>query len=124
VTLLRSAFETDARAVLPAITAPVLVLHREGDAFTTTEHGRFLAAAIPGARYVEVAGQDHLFFAEGADRFVAEIQEFLTGVREAREPDRVLATVLFTDLVGSTEHAARLGDRRWRAPGRSSCRAP
>jgi len=114
VTLLRSAFETDARAVLPAIKVPVLILHREGDAFTTTEHGRYLAAAIPSARYVEVSGQDHLFFAEGADRFVAEIQEFLTGVRESVAPERVLATVLFTDVVRSTEEAARLGDSRWR----------
>jgi pimeloyl-ACP methyl ester carboxylesterase len=113
VTLLRRAFDTDARAVLPAIGVPTLILHRAGDPFTGIEHGRYLAEGIPGAKYVELAGSDHLFFAEDTDRLVAEIQEFLTGVREASEPDRVLATVLFSDVVGSTEHAAQLGDRRW-----------
>ncbi|MBI1848684.1 MAG: alpha/beta hydrolase, partial [Candidatus Rokubacteria bacterium] len=114
VTLLKSAFETDARGVLSAIKVPVLVLHRAGDPFTGPEHGRYLAESIPGARYVELSGVDHLFFAEDSERIVEEIQEFLTGVREAREPDRVLATILFTDIVGSTEPAARVGDRRWR----------
>ncbi|MBI3457486.1 MAG: adenylate/guanylate cyclase domain-containing protein [Candidatus Rokubacteria bacterium] len=114
VTLLRSAFETDARSVLPAITVPVLVLHRAGDPFTGPEHGRYVAERIPGARFVELSGVDHLFFAEDVDRLLAEIQEFLTGAREAREPDRVLATVMFTDIAGSTELATRLGDRQWR----------
>jgi class 3 adenylate cyclase len=114
VTLLRRAFDTDARAVLPAIGVPTLILHRAGDPFTGIEHGRYLAEHIRGAKYVELAGRDHLFFAEDTDRLVAEIQEFLTGAREATEPDRVLATILFADVVGSTEHAARLGDRRWR----------
>jgi len=114
VTLLRRAFDTDARAVLPAINVPTLVLHKAGDPFTGTEHGRYLADRIPGARYVELAGVDHLFFAEDPDQLVAEIQEFLTGVREAGEPERVLATVLFADIVGSTELAVKLGDRRWR----------
>ena len=114
VTLLRSAFATDARAVLPAIAVPVLVLHRAGDPFAGPEHGRYLAERIRGARYVELSGVDHLFFAEDVDRLLAEIQEFLTGVREAHEPDRVLATVMFVDIVGSTEQATRLGDRNWR----------
>jgi len=114
VTLLRSAFETDARSVLPAIAVPVLVLHRAGDPFTGPEHGRYLAEHIPGAKFVELSGVDHLFFAEDVDRLLAEIQEFLTGVREASEPDRVLATVMFADIVGSTDHATRLGDRQWR----------
>jgi pimeloyl-ACP methyl ester carboxylesterase len=113
VALLRSAYATDARAVLPAITVPVLVLHRAGDPFTGPEHGRYLAEHIRGARYVELSGVDHLFFAEDVDRLLAEVQEFLTGAREAREPDRVLATVMFVDIVGSTEQAARLGDREW-----------
>ena len=113
VTLLRRAFDTDARAVLPAITVPTLILHRAGDPFTGAEHGRYLADHIPGARYVELSGVDHLFFAEDADPLAAEVQEFLTGVRDAGEADRVLATVLFVDIVGSTEHAVRLGDRRW-----------
>ena len=114
VTLLRSAFETDARSVLSAITVPVLVLHRVGDPFTGPEHGRYLAERVPGAKYVELSGVDHLFFAEDMDPLLSEIQEFLTGVPEAREPDRVLATVMFVDIVGSTEHATRLGDRQWR----------
>jgi pimeloyl-ACP methyl ester carboxylesterase len=114
VTLLKSAYDTDARAVLPAITAPVLVLHRAGDPFTGPEHGRYLAEHIRGAKYVELSGTDHLFFAEDLEHILAEIREFLTGVREAREPDRVLASIMFVDVVGSTEHATRLGDRGWR----------
>ena len=114
VTLLRRAFDTDARAVLPSIGVPTLILHRAGDPFTGIAHGRYLAERIPGAKYVELSGNDHLFFAENAEHLLAEIQEFLTGAREAREPDRVLATVLFADIVASTEQAARLGDRRWR----------
>ena len=114
VRLLQSAFETDARSVLPAITVPVLVLHRAGDPFTGPEHGRYLAERVPGAKFVELSGVDHLFFAEDTDRLLSEIQEFLTGVPEAREPDRVLVTVMFVDIVGSTEHLTRLGDRQWR----------
>ena len=114
VRLLQSAFETDARSVLPAITVPVLVLHRAGDPFTGPEHGCYLAEHVPGAKFVELSGVDHLFFAEDMDRLLSEIQEFLTGVPEAREPDRVLVTVMFVDIVGSTEHATRLGDRQWR----------
>jgi len=113
VTLLRRAFDTDARGVLSAITVPTLILHKAGDPFTGPEHGRYLAERIPAARYVELTGIDHLFFAEDSARLVAEIQEFLTGVRDASEPDRVLATVLFADIVGSTELAAKMGDRRW-----------
>src|SRR5262249_16727678 len=113
VMLLRRAFDTDARGVLSSITAPTLILHKAGDPFTGPEHGRYLAERIPAARYVELSGIDHLFFAEDSVRLVAEIQEFLTGVRDASEPDRVLATVLFSDIVGLTETAARIGDRRW-----------
>ncbi|HYE91195.1 MAG TPA: adenylate/guanylate cyclase domain-containing protein [Terriglobales bacterium] len=114
VTLLRRAFDTDARAVLPSIGVPTLILHRAGDPFTGIAHGRYLAERIPRAKYVELSGHDHLFFAEDAQQLLAEIQEFLTGAREASEPDRVLATVLFADIVDSTAQAARLGDRRWR----------
>ena len=114
VALLRSAFETDARGVLSSIRVPTLILHRSGDPFTGPEHGRYLAEHIDGARYVELSGKDHLFFAEDTDRLIAEIQEFLTGVRESAEPERVLATILFLDVVQSTERAANLGDRRWR----------
>ena len=114
VTLLRSAFDTDARHVLRAIKVPVLLLHRTGDPFTSTDHGRYLAQHIAGSKYVELAGVDHLFFSEDTERLLAEIQEFLTGVREETEPERVLATVLFTDIVASTERAAEQGDRQWR----------
>ena len=114
VTLLRSAFDTDARHVLRAIKVPVLLLHRTGDPFTSTDHGRYLAQHIAGSKYVELAGVDHLFFSEDTERLLAEIQEFLTGVREETEPERVLATVLFTDIVASTERAAEEGDRQWR----------
>jgi len=114
VTLLRSAFETDARGVLSTIRVPTLILHRAGAPFTGPEHGRYLAEHIAGARYVELSGKDHLFFAEDTDRLIDEIQEFLTGVREPAEPECVLATILFVDIVGSTERAAELGDRRWR----------
>ncbi len=114
VTLLKSAYETDARAVLPAIEAPALVLHRAGDPFTGPEHGRYLAEHLREAKYVELSGVDHLFFAEDLEQILGEIREFLTGVREAREPDRVLASIVFVDVVGSTAHATRLGDRGWR----------
>jgi len=113
VTLLRRAFDTDARGVLSSIGVPTLILHKAGDPFTGPDHGRYLAQRIPAARYVELAGVDHLFFAEDSAQLVAEIQEFLTGVRDQSEPDRVLATVLFADIVGSTDLAAKMGDRRW-----------
>jgi class 3 adenylate cyclase len=100
--------------VVPAIRVPTLILHSVGDQVCHVENARYLARTIPAARYVELPGTDHVMYAELADVALAEIREFLTGVREAPEPDRVLATVLFTDLVGSTERAAELGDRRWR----------
>jgi class 3 adenylate cyclase len=104
----------DVRHVLPAIKVPTLVLHRTGDRNCSVELGRYLAQHIPGARYVEFPGDDHSLYVGDADAVIDEIEEFLTGVRPAVEPDRMLATVLFTDIVGSTEHAARLGDRQWR----------
>ena len=110
-------FETinnmDVRAVLPAIQAPTLVMHRRGDRLVDVGNGRYLADHIPGARYVELAGDDHIYFAGAADTLLDEIEEFVTGSRGIHDPDRVLATVMFTDIVGSTEYAARLGDRRW-----------
>jgi class 3 adenylate cyclase len=93
---------------------PTLVLHSVGDRICHVENARFLARTIPNARYVELPGADHLMCGELADTALAEIREFLTGVREAPEPDRVLATVVFTDLADSTERARELGDRRWR----------
>jgi len=106
--------QIDTRSVLPTIRAPTLVLQREGDREVAAEEERWIAAQIPGAKYVELGGDDHLVWVGDSDSLLDEVEEFLTGVRRGPEPDRILATVLFTDLVGSTELAARLGDRRWR----------
>jgi pimeloyl-ACP methyl ester carboxylesterase len=111
---MRMAHDIDVRDVAPAIRVPTLILHAGGDQICHVENARFLARTIPAARFVELPGGDHVMFAELADTALAEIREFLTGVRESPDPDRVLATVLFTDLVGSTEQARELGDRRWR----------
>ena len=100
--------------MLPAVRVPTLVLHRTGDRAMPVEGGRYLAERIDGAKYVELPGDDHLPWVGDQDAMLDEIEEFVTGVRHGPEPDRVLATVLFTDLVGSTELAAELGDRRWR----------
>jgi class 3 adenylate cyclase len=107
--------ETDIRHVLPTIRVPTLVMHRREDSFIDVRHGRYLAEHIPGARYVELEGSDSLFSVGDSDAILGEIGEFLTGVRHQREPDRVLATVMFTDIVGSTERAAQLGDSSWRS---------
>jgi class 3 adenylate cyclase len=112
--LLRMNCEVDVRSILPHVRVPALVLHRTGDRTMDVEGGRYLARHIPGARLVELLGDDHMPWVGDADTLVDEIEEFLTGVRHGREPDRVLATVLFTDIVGSTERAAALGDQRWR----------
>jgi class 3 adenylate cyclase len=110
-------FETinrlDVRDVLPAIRVPTLVLHRRDDRLIDVANARYLAEHIPGARYVELDGEDHIYFAGDADTLLDEIEEFVTGSRGVHDPDRVLTTVMFTDIVGSTQHAARLGDRRW-----------
>ncbi len=104
----------DVRPVLPSIKVPTLVMHRREDTFLMVQHGRYLGAHIPGARYVELEGTDSLFSVGDSEAILGEIEEFVTGVRHEREPDRVLATVLFTDIVHSTERAAELGDRAWR----------
>jgi class 3 adenylate cyclase len=103
----------DTRAVLPTIGVPTLVLHRTGDLDVNVKEGRWIANQIPGARYVELPGNDHIVWIGDTDALLDEVEEFLTGIRPVREADRVLATVLFTDIVGSTEKAADLGDRRW-----------
>jgi len=92
---------------------PALIVHRTGDRDVNIEEGRWLAARIPGARFVELPGEDHLPWVGDQDAMLDEVEEFLTGVRPARDVDRVLATVLFTDIVGSTDHLARLGDKAW-----------
>jgi pimeloyl-ACP methyl ester carboxylesterase/class 3 adenylate cyclase len=107
--------DIDVRDVLPAIHVPTLVLHRHSDRVVNRRAGQELASHIPGARYVELPGIDHLPWAGDGDAVVGEIEEFLTGARSVPEPDRVLATVMFTDIVGSTERATQLGDARWRA---------
>jgi pimeloyl-ACP methyl ester carboxylesterase len=112
--LIRMNSYIDTREILPTIQVPTLVLHRTGDHDVNVAEGRYIAAKIPGARFVELAGADHWISAGDTDAIADEIEEFLTGTRPAPELDRVLATVLFTDIVGSTERAAELGDRRWR----------
>jgi class 3 adenylate cyclase len=107
--------ETDVRGVLPSIAVPTLVMHRRDDQAIDPRHSRYLAEHIPGARYVELEGSDNLLVVGDSDRILAEVERFLTGTHTPPEPDRVLATVMFTDIVGSTETAARLGDRAWRA---------
>ena len=106
--------EIDIRHILPAIRVPTLLLHSVRDATIPIGASRYMAERIPGARLVELPGEDHLPWLTDLEAILGEIEEFLTGVRHAVEPDRVLATVLFTDIVGSTEKAAALGDRRWR----------
>ena len=104
----------DVRPLLPTIHVPTLVLHSRGNRHIRCGHGQYLAAHIAGAKYVELAGEDHLFYSGDIDRRLDEIEEFLTGTRPAPESDRVFATILFTDIARSTERAAELGDRRWR----------
>ena len=111
--LTRAFFETDIRQVLPVLSLPTLVLHRAGNQWARVEHGRYLAEHIPGAQYVELGGTDH-GFVPGDDEALDHIDQFLTGALRASEVNRVLATVLFTDIVGSTDQAATMGDRAWR----------
>ncbi len=112
VALSRMNSEIDVRHVLPAIRVPTLILVREGD---EPEHSRYQAERIPGARYVELPGRDHIPWFEDQDSIVDEIERFVAEVRhEEAELDRLLATVMFTDIVGSTEKAADLGDRKWK----------
>ena len=105
------AMNSDLRAVLPTITTPTLVLHRRDTLYYPVQLGRYLAAHISGARYVELDGADHFLWAGDAGAVLDEIEEFLTGTLGRGEPDRVLTTVMFTDIAGSTVRAARMGDR-------------
>jgi class 3 adenylate cyclase len=106
--------DLDVRDVLPSIRVPTLVVNRRDDTAVNPEHSRYLAASIPGARHVELDGIDNMFSAGNTEDLLAEIQQFLTGTRPEPEPDRMLATVLFTDIVDSTGRAAAMGDRDWR----------
>ncbi len=108
-------YESDVRDVLAAIRVPTLIIHRAEATGFRVEHGRYLAEHIPESRYVELPGTDNMIWAGDLGAMVAEIQDFVTGVRPAQGARRVLATVLFTDIVGSTRLAAELGDERWEA---------
>ena len=111
--IVRAAFERDVRQLLPSIPCPTLVLHREGDRYIHLGAGRYLAEHIPHARLVILPGDDHLAFVGDTDALVDEIEEFLTGERSGAEGDVVLAAVLFTDIVASTEHQTRVGAQEW-----------
>ena len=113
VAVMRMNLEIDVRHVLPIIHVPTLVIHRTGDRLTPVAQGRYLAERIPGARLAELAGDDHMPISN-CDQIIDQVEEFLTGSCHEVEVDRVLATVLFSDIVGSTEKAAALGDRKWR----------
>lgn len=106
--------DRDVRAVLSAISVPTLVMHRRDDRYAPVAHGRYLAEHIDGAKYVELPGADHLEFVGEVDPMLDEIQHFVAGLAGPQRAERVLATVLFTDLVGSTARAAELGDAGWR----------
>jgi pimeloyl-ACP methyl ester carboxylesterase len=114
IALMRMNREIDISGILHSIKVPTLVIHLTDDALVSVEGGRELAAGIPGARLVEIPGTDHLIFLDAGDRILEEIQEFLTGTRSAPGVDRVLATVVFEDIVDSTRRAEANGDRAWR----------
>jgi pimeloyl-ACP methyl ester carboxylesterase len=108
--------QIDVRPILPTVQVPTLVLHRRGDAMVPVELGRSLATQIPNAKFIEYPGEDHLFFSGEVEALLGDIEEFVTGHRESPSADleRVLATVLFTDIIGSTRSAAEMGDQAWR----------
>jgi pimeloyl-ACP methyl ester carboxylesterase len=112
--LLRMNGQIDIRHVVPAIRVPTLIMHRAGDLTVPVGGGRFLAEHIAGAKLIEYPGEDHLPWTSDSDKILGDIEEFVTGTRHAPEVDRVLATVMFTDIVKSTERAAEIGDRKWR----------
>ena len=114
VALNRMNIEIDARPVLPTIRVPTLVLHRKGDMLIQPGCGRYIADHVPHARYIELEGNDHVAWIGDSDALVDEVEEFVTGERAAVPIDRVLATVLFTDIVSSTPQLAAVGDRKWR----------
>ena len=115
VAMMKMVYAVDLRNFLPMIRVPTLVIHRRDARRIPIEVGRYLAEHIPDARFVEIPGIDSFMWAGEQEQIVDEIEEFLTGVRPQAMPDRVLATVLFTDIVASTERAAEIGDRRWRS---------
>jgi class 3 adenylate cyclase len=113
--IMQMSYEIDVRPVLPAIRVPTLIIHRTGDRAFSLEGARYLARHIAGSKLVELASDDHMpWVGSAVEPALGEIEELLTGVRQEPELDRILATVLFTDIVGSTDRLAELGDRRWR----------
>jgi class 3 adenylate cyclase len=112
--LMSSYMDIDVRPALPLVHIPTLVMHRTGDRMVPVAHGHYLAEHIDGARLVELQGTDHFWWTEDADQILDEVEEFLTGVRSVPSADRVLASVMFTDIVDSTRRAVELGDREWR----------
>jgi class 3 adenylate cyclase len=113
VALMRMNSEIDVRPILPSIRVPTFIIHRQGDVRVNVEAGRFMARQIPNAKYLELPGSDHMLWTGETERILDEAEEFLTGSRSAIESDRVLATVLFTDIVNSTKRAETIGDRAW-----------
>jgi class 3 adenylate cyclase len=109
----RAEFEQDLRPFLSSVSVPTLILHREGDRYIEVGAGRFLAEHIPGAKFVMLPGDDHLFFVGDTDELIDEIEEFLTGARSGAEGEVKLAALLFSDIVASTEYQARVGPREW-----------
>lgn len=105
--------QVDIRHVLPTIQVPVMVIHAKGDRTIEFEHGRYLAENIPGAKFVEIESEDHLPWLVGSEHILQSIQEFLTGSRPRAAGNRVLSTIMFTDIVGSTQIAATRGDSEW-----------
>ena len=114
VATLLAMLEIDVREILPSVRVPTLLIHRAGDRAIPAESSRFMSERIPNAKYVELEGEDHLWFVGDVDAIFDEVEEFLTGVRRNVVKDRILATVLFTDIVDSTRKLAELGDHRWR----------
>lgn len=114
VALLQMNTEIDIRGILQTVSVPTLIIHRRGDAWVPPDQSRYMAEKIPMAKYVELDGDDHFPWFGDSDAVLAEVEEFVTGTRTPPEPDRLLATVLFTDIVGSTERAAQVGDLKWK----------
>lgn len=106
--------EIDVRHILPAIRTPTMILHRVGDRVSEIGHAHYMAQHIPDAKLVELPGSDHTFWIDGGRDLLAHIEQFLTGKQPAYQPERLLATVLFVDIVSSTDRAAQLGDKSWR----------
>jgi class 3 adenylate cyclase len=111
--MVRADLQQDVRPLLPSISVPTLVLHREGNRYIHLGAGRYLAEHIPEAKFVVLPGDDHAFFVGDTDALADEIEEFLTGARSGADADVLTMTILFTDIVASTEHQARVGRREW-----------